>query len=1201
MKFLFLLSTLFLSANCFCQPNYKATVFSTDISNVNYYWSRNAVIKENVLLFNAQDANQNVALYAYNLGSNTLSTGKEAAPWHNDLPLENIYEVNGTRVMFSSKDLGLYKFTKDSLSYASLYFSPDNPLGYHIQVLSSEDMIVYKDKLYFQGFIVPNDALNPCAGEAALMTWDGVNAPTTAPLVYSGHSSCYKSGNDNNPGNRFSIKNFSIFHDTLFYSGGKYYDGTDFYYLDKNDSSIVAIPKGSDPSDVDYVMQTYVVGEYMYFWAIQKNGMGGFFKYKGLNQLPEKVNIVTKDTPSSSDAIFYGDKLFMRAYINSVAYPYLIYPDGTITVANNLENFYNTLTNDTYVLSYESGISNEWNYIPTSDLTAAPLPATELNNLSYYTTTNNGSSPNGITIKGSGLSYLGKDGDWMLFRQTTYHRMCKNISETGPCDTLLYKNNIVTWGPADKSPIKPKDPFFETCHVNYGMDVKHIADCSANDFPGDSRSTGEIKLTLTGNQSAYEVTWYRSDDKENWSALNTTTFIGAHIYGGLTKGFYKASIKTNSGCVLQTAYYEVKSLIGVNKKTYKEFQSYYRLDSYGNLPVNITFITPKDTTKTAIGFEFIDKYRIPIAYLEGENFLIHTDLSGCRNVDTFTVGITQKSIKSEFLCDSTRFYFDVARGVPPFKVTITEQSNTTDTLINETYNTFFHFDKKVHPRKMGALILVVEDATGNKNETTTFHSIPTITFSNVSPPNCSGKFKSDGQIIARVEQLTTLTGNPYIYSWKDDASIKISVPVSDPTYSFFASRNISAYGEYTFQVKDTVYGCLYKNTVSITDPYKNYQTDLDNIYEICAGKPIQIHSAERLWFSSDRNMITNNGVGNTFYFYDSREIIDTTIYYVPFNTTTGCFASTLDSFTIKNFSKVPIESDTLICTIGETISFMATHQHTDWYVDSYHSAAPPVFTGKIFDFKTTTQTHTIYAAICNAVFDSVKIQYRTLDPLKIMSDVAADSIVTCMPITLHTKNQDADATVHWIAALDTVSETSSYSIPVPYTASIYAIQQIENCTSAASNRIYIDRYVIPTPALYASGDSLYTNTVDSVSWYLNGQYITHSKNSFTPVLNGYYHIVKKDKNGCTAESNDVYVEIKKPLTFCNCVYPIPTHAGITFDYAELESVAIYTAVGAELGSYKTNMIDLSAFANAMYIAKIKLKDGSIYIEKIIKY
>lgn len=1200
MKLLYLiLLILFVSVHSFCQPNYKATVFSTDISSVSYYWPSNSIIKENVLLFNAEDEHRKLLLYAYNLENNTLSAGKASAPWHNNMPLENIYQVNGTRVMVSSKDNLLYKFTKDSLTYASPYFSPYNTLGYHIQLLSFNDIIVYKNKLYFQGFIVPNDTpFTPCAGEAALMTWDGVNAPTTAPLVYFGHSSCYTTGLDNDPGNRFSIKNLTLIHDTLFYAGGKAYDGSDFYYLDKNDSSVVAIPKGNDPADLEYIIETYVVGEYMYFWAIQKNGRAGFFKYKGINQLPEKVAIVIRDEPSNLDAPFFGDHLFMRAYIDAVAYPYLIHPDGTITVANHLENFYNTISNDQYILSKESGTLEEWKYIPANDLNAEALPATELNQLTYYTTSNNGSSSNGITIKGSGLSYLGNDGDWILFRQTTYHRMCKNTNEMDLCDTILYKNNIVVLGPEDRSPLKAKDPFFEDCNITYTIDVKHIADCRATDFPSDSRATGEIKLTLSGKQSGYEVTFYRSNDKENWSALQTTTYNGSHIYEGLTKGFYKASIKESGGCILQTPYYEIKSLTGKNKKTYEEFQSYYTLDSYGSLPVNITFITPNDTTESAINFEFIDKYRVAIGYLEGESYLIHTDISGCKNVDTFTVGITNKNIKTEFLCDSTRFYFDVTRGIPPFKVTITEQdNNTTNTILTETYQTFFHFDKKIPQTKMSSLNMVVEDAMGKQSLKSFFKYTPTISFPGTTPPNCGGIYKSDGNVVAIVNQSNTLAQEPYIYSWNDDASIKVIVPDGDVIYTFLNSRDISDYGEYTFQIKDTIYGCIYENTVSVTDPYEDFTTDLDHTYEICANQLIEITSAERVWFSSSP-MLNSGYVGNTFNFYNAGKTSDTIIYYAPFNTMTGCFASKLDSFKIKNFDTSPIVSDTLICTVGDTISFTAQYNNTQWYVDSYNSSTPPLFTGKVFDFKTSSLNHTIYAVLCDIVFDEVKIQHHALSKLHIISDFLEDSIRTCKPITLHVQHTDTDATVHWISALDTLSGISPYSIPVPFTASVYAIQQIENCISTISNGIYIDRYHIPAPVLLREGNKLYTNTADSFSWYLNGQYIAHDTNVLAPDKSGYYHVLINDKNGCTSTSNVVFFDVKN---ICNCVYPIPTHAEVFFDFDELESVTLFNSVGAEIAAYKTNTIDLSRFASALYIAKIKLKDGSIKIEKVIKY
>ncbi len=1199
---LFLTTFIFIvSLSLSAQTDYSAIILEQELSDIDYYsLVGNTIIKENKLLFTGQENGQ-TNLYGYDLENNTIALGLENSPWHSNFPMRTIHEVNGVKVMYvSGKSGNLFKFTKDSLVYASPYFSPNNPLGYYIKIVNPDAMIVYEGKLYFQGFIHQSSHLNPCAGEASLMTWDGVNAPKTLPPAYFGKSNCYKSGNEYDTNPRFKIYMSTIFHDTLFYEGARSFNGSDFYYLDTNDSSKVAVRKGTAPTDLDNIMERYVVGENMYFYGTQNNAEKGLFKYKGINTPPEKINIDLGTPLNYLRSSFFGDNLFLitdnRANI--------IYPDGNIVEVPNVNSMISD-SNYVFLNSYLYG----WKYLPINNLLTTPLPAEALNKLTYNKTVGDIFSTEGQDREISSLSILGVDGEWILFkRSTSSSQNCKWVSSgsgsTVVCDSVLVTDNFVLFGPTGQSPVKSEDPFFDNCGITYTMDVAHIGDCSANDFPEDSRTTGEIELIITGGETNYQVTWYKSQNKTNWTKISTTNVNKTQLYNSLTIGFYKAKITTQEGCFIETAYYEIKSLKGVNQDV-KNYGHFYSLYSYGELPVKTTYITPSDTTKSSLDFEFINYQTNSIGGMEGEYILIHTDQSGCRNIDTFIVGVTEDGIQFEDFCDSTRIYFHVVRGTPPFEVTITQNSpyKTEKSLL--TYTDYFHFNKVIHAATSSSTRIVVKDAKGIESFGRSSNSLPRVKVNDIRLPNCQGIYGSTGEISLYIMDESK---SSYMYYWKHNGNYSDSIDYSFPNSSA-VTKKVSDYGDYYFFIENKKTGCLYKDTISVNNPYGPYQPDLDSIYEICGNTTFKITSSDKLMFSNSSKM-ENNWFTDSFYFFDPiamidpTVVIDTIIYYAPFDPTTGCYEATLDSFTIKSFNNHPIiTSDTIMCQIGDRISFVSHYKETDWYVDAKKILQ---FTGDTFNLVTYNQAHTIYAVYnsnttsCSTPFDSIFVEYRKLDSLHLSHNYPTDSIITCGEIQLQAENKDLDAIVYWVFQSDTIWGVSlTYTVLDTYKGNVYVGQQLGSCKSAVSNRIFINKYILPQPELLVFGDSLFTNvSYKKITWYRNGVGLTHNQSSFIPEKEGYYQISIEDENGCLALSDSVLFE-KKQST-CNCIYPNPSVSKLIFAYTNFEKVIIYNSIGQEIGSFDSTEVDISTLPADLYLCKVFLIDGTINYKKVIK-
>ena len=170
------------------------------------------------------------------------------------------------------------------------------------------------------------------------------------------------------------------------------------------------------------------------------------------------------------------------------------------------------------------------------------------------------------------------------------------------------------------------------------------------------------------------------------------------------------------------------------------------------------------------------------------------------------------------------------------------------------------------------------------------------------------------------------------------------------------------------------------------------------------------------------------------------------------------------------------------------------------------------------------------------------------------------------------------------------------------------------CSSDAVNPILVTINPLPAaPMIVQSYDTLYAIPgAGNLQWYVDGTLIPGATGSFyIPLVNGNYTVMISDSNGCENIST-IYpmtnVGINEANTIHLSVHPNPSNGIFNLVHENTGSremtYSIVDPAGRELMRLQSNnttqVIDLSHFADGIYLLKIENADKGIEIVKIVK-
>jgi len=168
-----------------------------------------------------------------------------------------------------------------------------------------------------------------------------------------------------------------------------------------------------------------------------------------------------------------------------------------------------------------------------------------------------------------------------------------------------------------------------------------------------------------------------------------------------------------------------------------------------------------------------------------------------------------------------------------------------------------------------------------------------------------------------------------------------------------------------------------------------------------------------------------------------------------------------------------------------------------------------------------------------------------------------------------------------------------------------------NSGSCSSGGIGVTEFIPTHPTITETGNVLTTISAVAYQWYFNNQLIpSGTQQSYTAIASGNYFVSVTDANGCTVNSDTIYhgmLGLSEAEKSSILIYPNPTNGVFHIDFTNTVSdisIEILDLSGRLVYNKTINqtiseIIDLSTEAEGMYIIKLKYKEITLKIDRIV--
>ncbi len=297
-------------------------------------------------------------------------------------------------------------------------------------------------------------------------------------------------------------------------------------------------------------------------------------------------------------------------------------------------------------------------------------------------------------------------------------------------------------------------------------------------------------------------------------------------------------------------------------------------------------------------------------------------------------------------------------------------------------------------------------------------------------------------------------------------------------------------------------------------------------------------------------------------------------YYHPnyFNFQNTCL-NNLTAFTIENQN-----IDSVLWNFGDTASGVS---NASTAIQPFHAfSSIDTFSVTLFAFHDSLCDTTIKQVI---ISPSLTITLLNLDTIV----CSGQNVNLCAPSNFLVYQWNTGETTKCI----TTNIAGNYYVTVTD----------NNSCRAESNHLAISFYPMPSVSVSVNGDTLSVYNAVTQQWYLDGNAISNAtSNVYVATESGNYTVAVTDSNGCTGTSNAILISGIANLVeeVGVSIYPNPVYDKLFVETSgtEIEQINIYNTTGTLVSQTKqpqTKSIDISALAQGVYVAEIRMKDARV--------